>query len=106
MKRREQYLELLNNMEILEQLTDYEKMQISDSLRYQKYKTNETVFEQGSEGDIFYIILEGSAYAIKTNQKGEQSIVYEYEEGDYFGELALLSKQKRQASIVACVYID
>ncbi len=63
----------------------------------------EVVFEAGKfviiEGDLgnkFYIILEGVAVALKGAQ---EKITQCYKEGDYFGELALLNDNPRNASV-------
>ena len=60
------------------------------------------VFEQGDEGDSFYIITEGVAMAMRT----EPESTHERElgvlgEGSYFGERALLKNQVRYAGIRA-----
>lgn len=55
---------------------------------------------QGEEGNRFYIVAEGRLIAEKT-QDGETKKVFEYKEGDYFGEIALVRDTVRQASIRA-----
>lgn len=44
------------------------------------------------------MIQQGTAEAFKTNE-GKEEKVFEYKENDYFGELALLDGDKRQATI-------
>jgi hypothetical protein len=50
----------------------------------------------GERGDAMYLIETGQAVAEKDGEK-----VMEYENGDYFGELALLTDGKRQADVRA-----
>lgn len=57
----------------------------------------EVLCKVGEVGDVFYILESGSAEA-----QVEDRVVKEYEEADYFGELALLkgSTGKRRATVV------
>lgn len=58
--------------------------------------------KQGEQGDRFYIIAEGRLIAEKKESpSAEVKKVFEYKEGDYFGEIALVKNTVRQASIKA-----
>merc|ERR1712154_228949 len=61
----------------------------------------DVIIRQGDGGDRFYLLEEGTANAIKTNESGEEEIVFQYTENDYFGELALLKDEPRAATIKA-----
>merc|ERR1711972_325137 len=59
------------------------------------------VLQQGQPGERFYIVEEGTLNAMKKfNDNEEPRKVFEYNSGEYFGELALLRNQPRAASIV------
>eukprot|EP01016_Furgasonia_blochmanni_P022846 TRINITY_DN2481_c0_g1_i5.p4 TRINITY_DN2481_c0_g1~~TRINITY_DN2481_c0_g1_i5.p4 ORF type:complete len:131 (+),score=39.82 TRINITY_DN2481_c0_g1_i5:927-1319(+) len=80
----------------------YERSKIADAFREFNFKAGDYVVKQGDQGDTFYFIEEGKAIATKVLNQGEApKTVYEYKEGDYFGELALLKNVPRQANIVA-----
>ncbi|CAD8160515.1 unnamed protein product [Paramecium pentaurelia] len=66
----------------------------------EKFKANEIVFYVDSVGTKFYIILEGSVTVLvrKPNQS-EMEAVRILNKGESFGELALLHKQPRLATI-------
>ena len=71
-----------------------------------------TLNTQGEEGDTFYLLESGTAYATKENGEGEEPIrVMEYQKGDYFGELALMRNTPRAANVIAespcvCLTLD
>jgi cAMP-dependent protein kinase regulator len=52
------------------------------------------VVKEGEEGDKFYMIVEGNLIAEKNHKK-----VFEFKEGEYFGEIALIRHMPRQASV-------
>jgi len=56
------------------------------------------IITQGDVGDTFYIIAEG-AVAIQVNHVQVGSL----ESGSYFGEVALLSNERRSATVIATV---
>ena len=50
--------------------------------------------KEGEEGKKFYLIMEGKLMAEKEGKK-----VYEFKDGDYFGEIALVRNTPRQATV-------
>ena len=98
-KRRERYDDFINRVEILQELDPYERGKICDVLETQRFKKGEYIIKQGEPGDKFFLIEEGTADAIKT-ENGVTKKVFDYKPNDYFGELALLEDGIRKASIV------
>jgi len=94
-KRRDKYDAFLKSVNLLASIDAYERSQISDALKQEKYEKGVYVVRQDEPGDKFYIIEEGTLYAEKNGEK-----VLEYKAGDYFGELALLKNQPRAASVL------
>lgn len=60
-------------------------------------KKGDRVFEQGAEGDYFYVVVSGKASVVFDAESGKKPILLEA--GSYFGEDALLSDKPRSASI-------
>lgn len=103
-KKREQYESFLKSMEILKDINAYELTQICDALKTKYVEANTKIINENENGDDFYIVAEGEAYAEKIPGMGKPAIkVKDYKEGDYFGELALLKNEPRAASVVAKV---
>lgn len=65
------------------------------------FKAGEAVIRQGEEGEHFYLIRDGQCRVIrKTRKTPEGMILAKLKAGDNFGEEALISGGKRNASIV------
>ena len=101
-KKRERYECFLKSIEMLQQIEPYELMQICDALKVKTVEPGTKIILENEEGDNFYIIEEGEAFAEKSPGQGQTpKVVKEYCSGGYFGELALLKNEPRAASVVA-----
>lgn len=104
-KKRKCYSSILSKVEILAEIDPYEKEQLCDTLKEEEFQAGTYVVNQGDQGDRFYIIAEGRLIAEKKDsQTSEVKKVFEYKEGDYFGEIALVKNTVRQASIKTETY--
>ncbi|NOU93763.1 ATP-binding cassette domain-containing protein [Paenibacillus sp. LMG 31456] len=74
--------------------------QISRLFVAEKFEAGTTVFEQGDQGDTFYLIARGRVEIVKSSDSGERSRVAVLEDGDHFGEIALMQHIPRTASVV------
>ncbi|MCW8962642.1 MAG: cyclic nucleotide-binding domain-containing protein, partial [Gammaproteobacteria bacterium] len=64
------------------------------------FNAGDTVIKQGEEGDYFYIISNGKCQVVReTPNKPEGVPLATLDEGDSFGEEALISAAKRNATI-------
>ena len=97
-KKRKQYDQFLQKIELLDSLTKQEREKVSDCLKIQTFKKDDYIIKQGDQGDTFYFIKEGACIASK-NQEGKEQTVMQLKENDYFGELALLKNSPRAANI-------
>ncbi|MDD4871253.1 MAG: cyclic nucleotide-binding domain-containing protein [Kiritimatiellae bacterium] len=65
-----------------------------------KVKSGETIIEQGGEGDYYYLLVTGMAQVFKqANNEDQPKVVAELNEPVGFGEEALISNAKRNATI-------
>ena len=53
------------------------------------------IFKQGDSGSSLFVILFGRVELVKPGEKGEESIILELKTGTVFGEVAMLTKNKR-----------
>lgn len=101
MIKRELYQGFLQKVPILASLNEGEVMTLADSLSEEKYTKGATVCTQGEEGNYFYIIKEGKAICSVTDAAGASTDVATLEQGNYFGEIALMTSKPRQATVNA-----
>jgi CRP-like cAMP-binding protein len=62
---------------------------------------NERVFRQGDEGDGLYVIASGEVAVVRESAAGGDTELARLGEGAFFGEIALLTRQKRTATVLA-----
>lgn len=64
------------------------------------YRAGETVIKQGDEGDFFYIVVKGKCLVSRQTPLNKEGVkLAELKMGDTFGEEALISDAKRNASV-------
>lgn len=101
-KKRKRYSELIKSIELLDSLDPYEQQLLIDAFQEIKVEKGDYVIRQGDEGNVFYFVENGEAVALKKdNNTAIENEVFRYSRGAYFGEIALLNKVKRQASVKA-----
>jgi CRP-like cAMP-binding protein len=61
----------------------------------------EVLFSQGDTADAMYVVVEGALVASIKPEGSEPIELARLEEGEFFGEIGLLSDQPRQASVIA-----
>ncbi|XP_048841887.1 cGMP-dependent protein kinase 1 isoform X1 [Brienomyrus brachyistius] len=109
-RKREQVMGFLKIARTLKDLSDMQLSKIIDSMEEVKFKNNEVIVREGTEGDTFYIILKGEVQVTK-NMNGQQKEIRRMGRGEHFGELALIRETCRTATCTAvgqvtCYSID
>ncbi|HMQ32992.1 MAG TPA: Crp/Fnr family transcriptional regulator [Chloroflexaceae bacterium] len=93
--------ELLRNVPIFSRLSADQLGLLGASLGRRAFGRGETIFHQGSDGDVLYMIVRGQVRIYTVSQLGQELSVKIFRDGDFFGELALLDGQPRSASAQA-----
>lgn len=100
-QKRKLYEAFLKNVPLLSHLDDYERMNIADALLSKNYANGELIIKQGDEANGMYILESGKVSVVARSTNGEEKTVNEIDEGGYFGELGLINRASRAASILA-----
>jgi len=74
------------------------KVAFESGIRNQHFEPGDIIFEQGDLGNSVYVIEEGECEALR-EQDGEWKLLATLSRGEYFGEMALLSNQTRNATV-------
>mgnify|MGYP000035344671 FL=1 len=72
------------------------RAEFQPSAGFMHFQAGETIIQQGAEADRVYTLLEGEAHALRDGVK-----VGEIQADEIFGALAVFTRQKRMASVVA-----
>lgn len=89
------------NVKFFRQIEDPKlHLELCRHITYQDVPADEPIFTQGDEGTTFYIIYSGAVKVmVKDKESHDASCVCVLEDGDSFGELALLGNGLRAATV-------
>jgi len=86
---------------LLAGITDEVYDALADKISVIRCSPNEIIFEENDPGDSLFLIAEGSVKISKRGRAGQQETLAYLMEGDFFGEMALLTGEMRTADVVA-----
>ncbi|HEU4889793.1 MAG TPA: mechanosensitive ion channel family protein [Thermoanaerobaculia bacterium] len=86
----------LSRVDILSPISRDVQQKIADAARVHVYSNGETILTHGAQGDSMFIVHDGS---VSVRVDGEE--VARLGPGDFFGEMALLTGERRTADVVA-----
>ena len=74
---------------------------VLEALEPRVFEPGETIVEEGQSGNSMFAIVEGSVEVLRTLKSGRRRMVAYLGEGDFFGEMSLLSDVPRLATVKA-----
>eukprot|EP00602_Paraphysomonas_sp_CaronLab_P010418 CAMPEP_0185025144 /NCGR_PEP_ID=MMETSP1103-20130426/8214_1 /TAXON_ID=36769 /ORGANISM="Paraphysomonas bandaiensis, Strain Caron Lab Isolate" /LENGTH=758 /DNA_ID=CAMNT_0027558279 /DNA_START=58 /DNA_END=2331 /DNA_ORIENTATION=+ len=98
-ERSNQIQQALSKVSLLAGLTPYQLSKISEAVEIIKFDTGQTIIKKGSEGNIFYMIKEGTVKVSDVGSGGFND--HTLTAGSYFGERALITGEPRAANVTA-----
>ncbi|MFQ5699595.1 MAG: Crp/Fnr family transcriptional regulator [Myxococcota bacterium] len=91
--------ESLRRIPLFHRLPDPVLAEICELLIERKFPKNATIFEEGASGEYMYLIQSGQVKVTKMSEDGREKIVEMFEDGDFFGEMALMERAPRSAAV-------
>lgn len=93
-RAREQLLRYLQKIDLFKVLDWTQLNEVADALRMESFAPGSTIIRENEEGDTFYLIHKGKVEVYKGD-----AFVVTLKQGAFFGEQALLTKSRRNATI-------
>jgi len=91
---------MTQRLSFFENLTDEGIARIRGSAVQHRFQKDERIFSEGEPGDAFYVIESGSV-SVFFEKDGEKKQLRLLKAGDYFGEMSIINRDKRSASVEA-----
>ncbi len=93
-------IEILKQMVLFHNLDSLELIQLSKLVGHKTFQEGEVVLAEGEMGDSLFVVKSGQFKAFVTRDGVDQQLAI-FNMGDSFGELALLDRHPRSASVSA-----
>jgi putative ABC transport system ATP-binding protein len=93
--------EFLRAVDLFRALTPTQLTDVAEKMKKRKYEAGETIIREGESGEEFFLISDGEADVIRADHE-----VARLGRGDFFGEVALISGEPRNATVLATQPLD
>ncbi len=88
--------EFLSKCPVFKSIPIHDISETAQEMVKELYAKETVLFKQGDIGDKFYLVKKGAVEIIKDGQ-----LIITLKEGDFFGEMALLTGEPRNATVIA-----
>ena len=92
--------EFLRRVDLFAKLSPTELSNIAETMICEQHPAQTAIIRQGDIGDRFYVLEKGTV-DVMVADNGQSQVVNRLGEGDFFGEVALISGNPRNATIVS-----
>src|SRR5579884_2194664 len=93
--------DLLRTMDIFEALPAEELERIAQLMRERRLAEGEVLCQQGEAGDALFIVTGGRIRLSTVDPSGNEKVLTYFTDGQFFGEMALLTGAPRSATATA-----
>ena len=97
--------QFIDDIPILDPLTPKELLKLAEKVKLHTYAAGEALTRQGDEGDEFFIVKSGEV-KVSVAEGRREAEIGRFGEGYFFGEMSLLTGERRAATITALVDTD
>ncbi len=103
---REEKRRLIRNVALFAALSDKDLDALIAVARNTRLAARERLFHKGDEGTQIYVVIQGRLKALTTSDEGDDVVFSILGEGEVFGEIALLGRPRRTATVTAITPCD
>ena len=89
---------LLREIPIFAELSPEDLKRVAEIAREQWYPQNTPIFQQGDEGNMMFVIVEGCVQ-VERSASGVRHVLAQRNPGDFVGEMAIIESAPRSAHI-------
>lgn len=95
------HMEVFRNAYLFQELEPSELELFMEKARYADLSPNSVIIREDDPGEQLFLILSGKVRVTKRTFEGIEQILGILEAGDFFGEMVLLDRRSRSASVYA-----
>jgi CRP-like cAMP-binding protein len=82
-------------------LSDAERVELLNDFKLNSYNDGDVVIREGDSGDALFLIKQGKAKVTTGDSGNKELVLAGLKEGDFFGEVSLITGKPRTANILA-----
>jgi CRP-like cAMP-binding protein len=90
---------LLATSPLFQPFNEGEKQDLMNRFEYKETPKGVTIIEEATDGDGLYLIMNGEVTVTKKGADGKEVELARLREGEFFGEMSLLMRQKTTATV-------
>ncbi len=94
-------VQALQHVPLFQNLSNRQLGKLAQRFVERKYEAGKEIVTQGQGGEGFFVIVSGKAEAMRVRSDGERVVVNTFGPSAFFGEMALLDKGLRTATVTA-----
>ena len=92
---------ILRRHELFRELDAEACDQIANYAKLREFKAGATIFSKGDPGFCLFAVVRGKVLVTTSSSEGKSAVLNQFEEGDVFGEIALLDGRPRTGDATA-----
>jgi len=86
---------------LFEEMNEEEREAVVRVMTLERFSQGDIVITEGEQGSSLYVVVSGSVKVYTRGQRGESVYLAQLSEGDFFGEVSVLTGKPRTATITA-----
>ncbi len=93
--------ERIKEVQLFAPLSEEETERVADAAHLRVFAPDEAIVEKDQPGGSMFVIHKGSVEIQTTDEEGKKQVIGTLREGDFFGEMSMLTGEPRSATVVA-----